>query len=343
MVFSFSPPPLSHGSATMPAPLSPDERKAFILFLLLTLSTFLVFAFMIVPPFITGLLGIGWGFLGLSRFLPLSVTADPTTTTHTSPLLSLPVRLLSRLAQKDTRIRHLVKTRFQQTDILILSGLIIAFVIWNIYTSLFPHPFSTMQNLWNHQALFFTGGVAAAFTLQNIILFAIHLMILLISGALALSFGHSKRLFNGGITLLLPVLGMVFIGNFFVTHLAAPLLLPDTSVMTGGGWLQGNILPLLAPDFAHHSGTPLIIRFIHIGFTGIALLYAGALLAMVYLIRAFFAPLRSKIPAITGLGCLTLLLLADIAFIQTPLVNAAQFLAFIILIFCLGRTGYNSK
>ncbi|MCI5059972.1 MAG: hypothetical protein MRY79_02745 [Alphaproteobacteria bacterium] len=214
------------------------EIKSFIFYILLLVVSIPALSISVASShLLIGGVGILWGLFGLHRFIPLTATssATPKRSQGQSGILSLPLRLLYRFSAQEDATRQLIKRRFAKTDMIFIIFLTFSYLTWNVYCSLSPNHFSSLSTLWSQQDLFFSANTPSLFHLQNFMMSFIQVIILLMAGASAVSFVHSRQLTHIFLKLVTPFLLIGFVSALSFSPTADKVVGLDIELLKGIG------------------------------------------------------------------------------------------------------------
>lgn len=315
----------------------PHDHKSFFVFLLLVLSTALIFY--IYPNNITlsGFLGVGWGLFGFYRFLYLMAAGDDNQQVQQ---FSLPQILASSIRQKEQKKGKYVLHTLSRLDVIFWFGLAALFVLWMIFQTYSPFDIPTIGDFEGQQEAIVGQLDLTRYRLYHMITGVSGYSILALILFSSLSYGYSPTCRLRGRLVLFPLLAVMILVVHAQGQIADPIFWPVSKEFFGGGFGAADTMALLSPDLINKSGTPIILRFIEGGSAaayGIILVFAPIIYA---LIRGV---MRARLRCAVGLLLFSLLLFLDTNYLASPLTHSAVVVLFVLLGLSWGASRSSKK
>ena len=311
-----------------------DEKRSFIYFLFLVIVTAFGFVLENMSDAALGVLAIIWGIYGFFRLVHLTPKGG-----DVPYILSLPAQLLFGLAkQQEERIARIIDRLLQPDVILWVYGALI-FTGFALMCSLFPTENTIIKALQLQQEtvldLPISNSIDFYVIMRGLSFYGI-LGVIILS---ALSYSQSQTNIKWAFFVLLPVFVAGAALHFLLFPIASFVLLPDLSVMRGGGFGESVIMRLLVPDMMNNSGTGLVTRFTEFGMVGAYGTYILFLPAIIMMVKALFNSTKNYTKPIVGLWCFAVLLLLDFFWISSPMGSALLILGLALGALCWGACG----
>ncbi len=315
-----------------------DERKSFLIFIVLVLFTALIVTLGQESYSALGPMGVLWGAFGFFRLIHLSASQYK----NLPKILSLPSQILFGLAKKQEERISLTLKRLGRFDVVFWVFGSVAFVLLALFFSFSPSEISVVKTLHLKQE------VLVDFPIQNKTnLFAMMegLSFYGIAGIIiysALSFSQSHTNIRWAIYSIIPVFFVVSVFVLMFSSVAYPTLWPALGVLAGGGLGQAHIMDLLLPKMMQGSGTGLLRRFSELGMIGAYGVYVLFLPAFITLMRTFFNRRRTFLKPLIGLLCFVFLAMLDIFWISAPIIHSVMIIGVMLSSLCWGAAASRS-
>ena len=315
----------------------PHDHKSFFLFLLLVLSTVLIFYIYPNNVALSGFLGIGWGLFGFYRFLYLMAAGDHNQDVQQS---SLPQILAASIKQKEQKRGKYVLHTLSRLDVIVWFVLGFLFVLWMVFQTYSPFDISAIGDLEEQQEAIVGQLDLTRYKLYHMITSVSGYSILALILFSSLSYGYSPTCRLRGRLILFPLLAVMILVVHAQGQVADPVFWPVSTEFFGGGLGAADAMALLSSDLINKNGTPIILRFIEGGSVaayGIILVFLPIIYA---LIRGV---MRARLRCAVGLLLFSLLLYLDTNYLASPLTHSAVVVLFVLLGLSWGASRSSKK
>ncbi len=315
-----------------------DERRSFLLFLILVLFSTIIFSLPSVSPFVLGGLSLLWGVFGLARFLFLYQRQDR----KISFFLSLPSRILFGLGREQDEKKKEILNRLSRADIIFFFVTGMFYIIWVLYCSLYPVEIASFEMFHQQQDMLLGTPFLIAPIYNLMASFSFFVLIGVIT-FVALSFSHIYGDVRSILLSLFPFFLVGFIISIFLLPKATGTYWQIDLTLGGAGIGKGDLMDIFNSSMMRTAGSFLFRRFIEVGLLGSGLVYVLFLPAFLLMVKNLRVKKRTLLAPAIGLLTLCLLLVLDTLLIAHPLVKGVGVLGWCIVILCWGRTGYRQR
>jgi len=238
-----------------------EERRgaiAYIVFLVITLVVYSSF----LSDQALGVLALVWGFLGFYRYRYLSSSHNK----KIPQILTLPSRILFDLDQQQRNKIDLIIDRFLKTDVLIFAICAFLFILWGVYTSLFPADVPLVQDYWEEKK-----NIIDVSNAQNYYLLLKSLSVYLMMGMIFfIGLSYSENVFFlkkiNIYFLSLVLMGAIYIAYIFPLSSFSPYI--DVSYLKGMGWGSFRVFEKLMLENQYQFSSGFFKRYIELGIIG---------------------------------------------------------------------------
>lgn len=313
-------------------PLS--ERKSFFFFSVLVFITALSFFYTSENFTIFGIMLILWGLFGLLRFVQLMQSE-----THFIPkLFNLPTQILFGVEKIEKQHRLIIFDRLIKADILIFMGLATLFLLWVLYTNFFPAEFSSLKNLRIQQELITPISLSNAVPIYNIVVSVGYYVLIGLVLLMALSYSQHRYYFEKTAIFLLPLFLAAITVLFFNSSLTHLVLFPDTGHMKGVGAGYAGLLEGLSSIDMSPFLSPLMVRYIELGFCGAYGPYILFFPALFMLVKTYRDTDWSRFVSFIGLGVIIHLIVIDFYWQDSVFIPVIYSIGLAVLGLCWGAS-----